>query len=80
MAKKKPRTDRPSTGTPGSVAEKKDAYGKVIQKRYYGSDGGAFKNIDYGHDHTGVGDPHVHDWDWTKIPPRQPPRPLKPGE
>jgi len=77
---KKLRNDLPSTGTPASVAEKKDASGNVIQKRYYGPDGRALKNIDYGHDHTGVGDPHAHDWDWTKTPPRQPPRPLKSGE
>ena len=69
-----------ATGTPGGVAEKRDGNGDLIQKRHYGSDGRAVKNIDYGHDHTGVGDPHAHDWDWTKDPPRQPARALKPGE
>jgi Bacterial toxin 24 len=73
-------SDLPSTGPAGSAAEKRDSSGNIIQKRYYGSDGRAVKNIDYGHDHTGVGDPHAHDWDWTKVPPRQPPRALKPGE
>lgn len=34
---------------------------------------------DFGHDH-GAGDPHAHDWDWSKIPPRQPGRPIAPGE
>ncbi len=72
--------DLPAKGTPGSTAEKGDAAGNVIQRRYYGADGRARKNIDYGHDHTGVGDPHVHDWDWAKTPPRQPARALNPGE
>jgi len=62
------------------MAEKRDGSGELIQKRYYGLDGRAAKNIDYGHDHTGAGDPHAHDWDWAKNPPRQPPRTLKPGE
>ena len=72
--------DLQSTGDPGNTAEKRDESGKLIQKRHYGKDGRATKNIDYGHDHTGVGDPHAPDWDWTKAPPRQPPRALKPGE
>lgn len=72
--------DLPSNGAPNGTAEKKSASGAVIQRRYYGPDGRAEKNIDYGHDHAGVGDPHAHDWDWTKVPPRQPPRALKPGE
>jgi hypothetical protein len=77
---KKPRKDLPAMGTPGATVEKKDDAGRIIQRRTYGSDGRAVRNIDIGHDHTGVGDPHAHDWDWAKNPPRQPPRPLKPGE
>jgi hypothetical protein len=73
-------TDLPASGTPGAVAEKKDQGGNVLQRRYYGTDGRAVKDIDFGHDHTGAGDPHAHDWDWTKNPPRQPPRALLPGE
>jgi len=34
---------------------------------------------DKGHDH-GAGDPHAHDWDWSKKPPRQPGRSLTPEE
>jgi hypothetical protein len=73
--------DLPSSGSPNSTAEKKDSAGNIIQRRYYGPDGRAQKNIDYGHDHTGMGDPHAHDWDWT-LPKkkRRPPRALKPGE
>ena len=72
--------DLPSSGKPESTAVKRDAGGKLIQQRHYGKDGRAAKNINYGNDHTGVGDPHAHDWDWTKTPPRQPPRALNPGE
>jgi hypothetical protein len=73
--------DLPSHGPPGGTAEKKEAAGNVIQRRYYGPDGRAQKNIEYGHDHTGVGDPHAHDWDWTQPKKkRQPPRALQPGE
>jgi len=47
--------------------------------RQYDEEGKATKDIDRGHDH-GAGDPHVHDWDWSKGPPRGPGRPPKPGE
>ena len=77
---KKPRKDLPATGKADTTVEKKDDKGNVIQRRTYDKDGRAEKNVDYGHDHTGVGDPHAHDWDWTKVPPRQPPRSLKSGE
>ena len=79
MASRSP-ADLPATGLPGTVVEKRDASGKVVQKRHHGADGRAVKNIDYGHDHTDVGDPHVHDWDWSKKSPRQTARALKPGE
>ncbi len=48
-------------------------------ERTFGPDGKAVKDIDRGHDH-GAGDPHAHDWDWTKNRPRQPGRPLTPEE
>jgi hypothetical protein len=70
----------PANGPPNASAEKLDDAGDLLQRRFYGSDGRAEKGVDYGHDHTGVGDPHAHDWDWSKVPPRQPPRALKPGE
>ena len=47
--------------------------------RTSGPDGKAVKDVDRGHDH-GSGDPHVHDWDWGKKPPRQPGRPPTPDE
>jgi len=77
---KTPRNDLPANGVPGSTVEKRDSQGNLLQKRSYGKDGRAATNIDFGHDHTGAGDPHAHDWDWTKTPPRQLPRPLAPGE
>jgi hypothetical protein len=73
-------TDLPASDTPGGMAEQFDPGGAVIQRRYYEADGRAVKTIDFGHDHTGVGDPHAHDCDWTKNPPRQPPRAILPGE
>jgi RHS repeat-associated protein len=48
-------------------------------ERTYGPDGRAVKDVDRGHDH-GAGDPHAHDWDWSKTPARQPGRPLTPDE
>ena len=60
------RTDLPAKGKPNSSACKDKGNGKG-QIRDYGSDGKAKTDYDFGHDHTGVGDPHAHDWDWTKI-------------
>ncbi|WP_239465908.1 choice-of-anchor C family protein [Gemmata sp. SH-PL17] len=74
----RPRGDLPARGTPNSTAAKDDGKGNR-QTREYGPDGRATKDIDFGHDH-GAGDPHAHDWDWTQMKPRQPGRPLKPGE
>jgi hypothetical protein len=71
--------DLPTDGNPKSSREKRDRHGNVIQRRFYGGNGRAIKNIDYDHDH-GAGQPHAHDWDWTQEPPRQPGRPLQPGE
>jgi hypothetical protein len=43
--------------------------------------GWAIKEFNWGHSH-GAGDPHAHDWDWTKprVDVRGPPRPIRPGE
>jgi hypothetical protein len=71
--------DLPAKGKPNSSDARDHGEGKG-QIRDYGADGRAKTDYDFGHDHTGVGDPHAHDWDWSKKPPRQPPRPLFPGE
>jgi hypothetical protein len=73
------RKNLPVTGSPGAIVELRDAKGGPIQKRFFGADGRALKNIDYDHDH-GAGKPRAHDWDWTKSPPRQAGRALAPGE
>jgi len=53
------------------------------QERYYNEKGWPYVDIDSGHDHTGVGDPHVHWWD-PNMDPRHPdarggPEPMPPG-
>jgi RHS repeat-associated protein len=73
------RNDLPSNGKPNSSSARDNGRGRG-QIRDYGPDGRARTDYDFGHDHTGAGDPHAHDWDWTKSPPRQPPRPIRPGE
>jgi hypothetical protein len=70
--------DLPARGKPNSSAAKDDGNGNG-QIRDYGKDGRAKTDYDFGHNH-GAGDPHAHDWDWSKTPPRQPGRPIQPGE
>jgi hypothetical protein len=70
--------DLPARG-PINGTLQKPPHGQTIQIRHYGPDGRAKKNIDFGHDH-GQGDPNVHDWDWSKKPPRQKARAIQPGE
>ncbi len=72
----------PSKGGPpnGSLNEDDGAGNGTI--RDYGPDGKPVKDIDFGHDHDNVGDPHCHDW----VPKqggglgRGPHRPIAPGE
>ena len=73
------RSSLPVHGGPpnGSLSEEDGkGNGKI---RCYDGNGDAATDYDFGHNH-GAGDPHGHDWDWSKNPPRQPGRPLKPGE
>jgi RHS repeat-associated protein len=53
----------PAKGQPNTTQEFNQ--GKNTTYRDYGADGKATRDTDYGHDH-GQGDPHVHDWDWSK--------------
>ena len=78
--------DLPARGRPNSSesVDKGNGGGTI---RDYGPDGRAKTDYDFGHDHPtranpqGAGDPHAHDWDWSKPSrERQPPRPLRPGE
>ncbi len=73
-----PPKDLPARGEPNSTGVKDYGEGRG-QIRDYGPDGKAKVDYDFGHDH-GAGDPHAHDWNWSKEPPRQPGRPLKQGE
>lgn len=40
---------------------------RIKQIRTYDSGGKPIKDIDFGHDHNGTGDPHAHDWDYLGI-------------
>jgi RHS repeat-associated protein len=68
----------PAKGPPNGTQFFPDGKGGGTD-RQYGPSGDATKDIDYGHDH-GAGDPHAHDWDWSKTPPRGPGRTLRPDE
>jgi len=74
-----PRPELPVMGNPNTSAVRRDENGRIAQRRFYGGDGRAIKNIDY-EAHHGAPNPRAHDWDWTKDPPRQPFRNLKQGE
>ena len=66
----------PANGS--AAADNGDGTGTI---RQYGPDGNATTDYDFGHDHTGAGDPHGHDWNWNGSKPiRGPARPLGPGE
>jgi hypothetical protein len=73
------RKSLPKTGNPNTSRVKRDKNGKIIQRRFYGGDGRAIKNVDK-EAHHGHPNPHIHDWDWTKDPPRQPWRHPRKGE
>jgi uncharacterized protein RhaS with RHS repeats len=73
------QTRIPTRGQPNSTVTYPTPKGRTV--REYGSDGRAVKDIDYGHDHTGAGDPHVHHWDWSSgSPVRGPETTPNPGE
>ena len=76
--KDKRARDLPAQGEPNSSDAESidDDHGQI---REHGPDGKAETNYVFGHEH-GAGDPRAHDWNWSKIPPRQPGRPLLPGE
>jgi RHS repeat-associated protein len=73
MASKPKRrgSENPSHGTPGTSTSTDDGNGKG-QIRDFGPNGRPVKDIDFGHDHTGAGDPHAHDWDWANPGPKGP--------
>ena len=74
-----PRPDLPTTASPNTSRVRRNENGDIIQRRFYGPDGRAIKNVDR-EAHHGAPNPHIHDWDWTKDPPRQPYRLPRNGE
>jgi hypothetical protein len=76
----------PFTGNPGDTSTVRHPDGTTGQTRRYGPDGYPETDVDRGHDHTGAGDPHAHDWGRPSngAPPthedRKPPRPVQPGD
>lgn len=76
----------PFTGKPDGTVTLKNPDGTPKQVRTYGPDGYPKVDVDYGHDHTGVGDPHAHDWGRPTSggPPtnvdRGAPRPVTPND
>ena len=72
-----PRPELPTVGNPNSSRVRRNKKGKIVQRRYYGGDGRAIKDVDFEAHHDSS---NPHDWDWTKDPPRQPPRARKRGE
>ncbi len=55
-------------GTPSSTVNLYSKDGILLQRRYYGTDGKALKDIDFSHggNHTF---PHTHIWDWSSGKP-----------
>lgn len=66
-------TSLPANGEPNSSTDLEEPDGSLKQRRYFGPDGKAEKDIDYKHS-NGDGThsfPHNHKWDWSKASPRQ---------
>jgi hypothetical protein len=72
----------PLTSTPNTDLEIRNPDGSLHQKRFYGPDGKAYKDFDYGHPdhHPEIGNPHVHDMPDGHRDNNIPPRPLTPEE
>jgi hypothetical protein len=58
--------------------------GELLQEKWYDGEGVVYKEKNYGHDHDGSGDPHMHDWDYPSLfapnPVRGPARPPRSDE
>ena len=67
---KKKSESLPTTGEPNSSSDLHDDEG-LKQRRYYGPDGKAERDIDYRHSGEKHKFPHQHKWDWSKVKPRQ---------
>jgi len=68
----KDKSSLPAKGEPNSSTDLLNPDGTVKQRRYYGPDGKAEKDIDFNHTDDGTHEfPHDHNWNWDKNPPRQ---------
>ena len=71
----------PIIGKPNSIQEIYNEDGSLKQRRQFGEDGRAKKDIDYSHGGVGHEFPHVHDWKWKDgKSKRDDPRKPKEGE
>ena len=61
----------PSRGIPDSTGLLRNPDGSIKQGRTYGSDRRAVRDRDFNHSGEGHVFPHDHEWDWSKVPPRQ---------
>jgi hypothetical protein len=66
------KNQTPAKGIPNSSQEFDYENGNITD-RIFGPDGKAMKDIDFGHSHDGAPDPHCHEWNWSRDPPRQDP-------
>ena len=51
-------------GKPNSIHEEYNRDGSLKQRRQFGKNGQAEKDVDYSHGGMGHKFPHVHDWNW----------------
>ena len=69
LSPRKPKNLLPDGARSGKFGPKngtlrKFENGKLTQIRSYDRNGNPVRDIDFGHNHTGTGDPHVHDWEY----------------
>jgi len=55
----------PKTGVPNSSKDLVDENGNVKQRRWYGPDGNAERDVDYSHGGAKHNFPHEHTWEWN---------------
>lgn len=58
-------------GKPNSIHEEYNRDGSLKQRRQFGKNGQAEKDVDYSHGGIGHKFPHVHDWNWKDGKPNR---------
>lgn len=75
VKKQKDKKDNTGVDLEGELYSSAEVYngdGKLIKRRYYGADGKAEKDVDYGHQDNGTHTfPHEHTWDWSSGTPKR---------